>query len=483
MVLAALLRREVGLTALCTVLAWFIVGGGLVSAFAGILQHYELRGPLESVIATKLTSRAYGNLVQSNHFAAHLALALASLGLLAARSRLPVALAALAAGVLLFGLALAASITAWVYLLLQTLLAGALYLRERTDASLRLVLYALALLLGFAAAQAVAATPWLTAPVPVVTATERLFEPVPSFNVRLQLWHEALLIFLQAPLLGAGWGQFAWHHFMQGGAAGVAPLHGLYHHAHNIVLHLLAETGVVGAAIPVVGVTVWLGGLRRIGFGLECWWLLALLAVLGVHSLNEYPLWYMHFLGIAALLFGIGESAIRPLERGRIAQFGVGAALVVGWLSAASLIRNYSILEMALFPRAHKASTAEIAQTNRALLEAHGSLLAPYVELAFARALDLDSRDVEKKLQFSSRVMRFAPTEVIAYQHSLLAALSGDLSQAAQVLDRAVALYPVRLERFSRELENLDPADRGKIAPYLERIRKHREAQQRGPGR
>jgi O-antigen ligase len=476
MTLAALLRREVGLTALCPVLAWFIVAGGLINALAAILQHYELRGPLESVIATKVTPRAYGNLVQSNQFAAQVALALASLGLLAARGRVPAWLTALMGGVLLFGLALAASITAWVYLVLLAVLAGALYLRERADASRRLAVYALVLLLGFAAAQMVVAIPMLTAPAPVVTATERLFEPVPSFIVRLQLWHEALLIFLQAPLLGVGWGHFAWHHFMLSGAAGAASLQGLFHNAHNIVLQLLAETGVSGALIVVTGVAVWLRGLRRIGFGLECWWLLALLGVLGTHSLNEYPLWYAHFLGIAAVLFGMGESAVRTCERGRIAQVGAGAVLVIGWLSAASLIRNYYTLEVALFPRAHKVTPTEIAQTNRALLDAHSSLLAPYVELAFARALDLDSRNVEKKLQFSSRVMHFAPTEVIAYQHSLLAALSGDLAQAVQVLDRAVAIYPARLHNLTREIDKLDPADRAKITPFLDRVRKHREA-------
>jgi len=476
MVLGAQLRREFGLPALCATLAWFTLAGGLVNALAGILQHYELRGPLESVISTKITQRAYGNLVQANHFADHMVLALAALGLLFAQGRASRLVTVAASSLLLFALALAASISAWFYVAWLALLAGALYVRARTGANQRLAWYALALVLGYAVAQAVASIAPLSAPLPVATGTERLLEPVPSLAIRLQLWHEALLIFLQSPLLGVGWGHFAWHHFTLAGTAGVAPLPGLFHHAHNIVLHLLAETGIVGAGIPIAGVALWLWGMRRLGFGIECWWLLAVLGVLVLHSMNEYPLWYAYFLGVAAILFGAGESAHYQVQRRHVAQAGVGVVLLVGWLSAASLMRNYYVLEVSLFPRAGKASRAEAEQTHRALLSVHGSLLTPYVEQAFARVLDLDSRELEKKLQFSQRVMRFAPTAVIVYQHALFMALKGDLAQATRLLDRAAAVYPERLEPFARDLARLDAADQVKAAPFIERLRKHVES-------
>lgn len=480
MVLGALVRREFGLTALCATLAWFLVVGGSLTAAAGILQHYELRGALEPVIATKIGTRAYGNLVQANHFASYMALALASLGFLFARGGVPGwIMAPLAAG-MLFGLALAASISAWLHLALLTILAVGLYVRDRADTNRRLAIYALALLLGFAVAQGLVSLPWLAAPVPVVSATERLFDPVPSAGIRLQLWHEALLIFLQSPLVGVGFGQFAWHHFTLTETAGMAPLTGLYHNAHNVILHLMAETGAAGALILAVGVALWLWGLRRISFSPNSWWMLSLLGILGLHSLLEFPLWYAYFLGIAAILLGAGESAHHRVERPHVAQAGFGVLLLAGWLAATSLIRNYYVLEVALFPRAQKATKAEIERTNRELLEVHGSLLTPYVELAFARVLDLDSRDLDRKLEFSSRVMRFAPTAVIAYQHSLFLALKGDLAGAAKLLDRAVAVYPERLTSFAGDVAKLDAADQAKIALYLDRLRGHRDAQQRG---
>jgi O-antigen ligase len=481
MVLGALLRSEIGLAPVCTALAWFVAAGGLLNAVAGILQHYELRGPLESVIATKVMQRAYGNLVQPNHFANHLALALASIGYLFARERIPPTIAGLAAAILLFALALSASISAWFYVALLVILSIALYLRERSSAHRQLAVYAIAVLLGFALAQGLARTPWLAGPVPLETATERLFESVPSFSVRLQLWHEAVLIFLQSPLLGVGFGQFAWHHFTLLETAGVSPLLGLFHNAHNIILQLLAEMGAAGALVLLAGVGIWLWGLRRQPLGIEGWWMLALLGVIGLHSLSEYPLWYAYFLGIAAVLFGMGERLVHRVERRHVAQVGFGAALVIGWLSAASLIRNYHVLEVSLFPRAQDATPADIERGNRALLSVHGSLLTPYVELAFARVLDLDSDGLDRKLQFSDRVMRFAPTPVIAYQHAFFLALKGDLAQATQVLDRAVAIYPEHLERFRRDLQNLKAADRANLEAFLDRVERHVRRQQGAP--
>jgi hypothetical protein len=103
------------------------------------------------------------------------------------------------------------------------------------------------------------------------------------------------------------------------------------------------------------------------------------------------------------------------------------------------------------------------------------------VELAFARVLDLDSDGLDRKLQFSDRVMRFAPTPVIAYQHAFFLALKGDLAQATQVLDRAVAIYPEHLERFRRDLQNLKAADRANLEAFLDRVERHVRRQQGAP--
>ena len=73
---------------------------------------------------------------------------------------------------------------------------------------------------GYAAALWISALPALQPTAPAVTTLERLFALAGGIESRLQLAGEAWRMFLEAPLLGAGYGQFAWHHYLWSPPAG-----------------------------------------------------------------------------------------------------------------------------------------------------------------------------------------------------------------------------------------------------------------------
>ena len=444
-----LLCHEFGFTRVAIVLAWFMVAGGAVSALAGILQHYQLRGILEGLIATKISTSMYGNLVQPNHFATYTALALVSLLLLCVRSAKPARVAGVLFAILLFVLSLSGSRSSWIYLVMIAIAAMWFYRLESTNERKRLKIYAMLLVPGFVLVQFVAQLPWLAAPEPSVTATERLVALVSGGSVRFQLWREAWAMFLEAPLFGAGYGQFAWNHFLLSASATEASLVGNTNHAHNILLQWMAELGLVGIVLPLAGLAVWLPGLKRRQATVEMWWAICILAVIGIHSLLELPLWYAYFLGVTSILLGATDNRCLTLKFAMPMRATIGVVLLAGWFGAFSLIRNYYVLEVSLFPRSHQASKAELDKTHRDLLGVHGSLLSPYVELAFARVLDLSKQDIDRKIAFSERVMRFAPTPIIVFRHSVLLALRGDRDGAIRALERAVGAYPGKWERMA----------------------------------
>src|SRR5690606_32076970 len=97
-----------------------------------------------------------------------------------------------------------------------------------------------------------------------------------------------------------------WQSFLLLDAHWVHGVSAMHEHAHNIFIHLLAETGIAGALLLLAGVWAWLRGFQWRNITPEGWWLLALLAIIGIHSLLEYPLWYAYFLGPVALLLGVG---------------------------------------------------------------------------------------------------------------------------------------------------------------------------------
>jgi O-antigen ligase len=468
---SAALRRELGFERIVALLAAFMLAGGLLNALAGVLQHYEWRGPLEPVIATKLGYQVYGNLGQANHFSTHITLALASLGFLYGTGRTRSGWTIAGAAALLFVLALSGSRSSWIYLLAIAALAALRYRSLRTAEARRAMIYAAALLPGLAFAHFIAELPWLAPPTLHTTVVDRVFSLAGTQSERLTLWRVAWAMFLEHPLLGVGWGQFAWHNFMLTGKVDGMVLTGLYNHAHNLLLQLLAETGLIGGAIAAAAMVSWARSAARTLAGAGGLWVWACAIVLGVHSMLEYPLWNAHFLGIACVVLALGDTKTVALSQARLVRGGLVVSLVAAaWLSGL-LLDGYYRLERVVNAQYADASRAALERAHREMVSVSaGFFLAPYVELAYARDLELSDLFIRSKIDFSTRVMRFAPTGMVAYRHAALNALAGNEEEARNVLRQAALAYPSLLASFTKEFSNAtggDAAARERFAAEL----------------
>lgn len=463
MMLAVVLRREIGLERMAVVLARFVLVGGVLSACIGILQHYQVHSLLDPLVAPKAGPQIYGNLAQTNHFADYTGLALASLLFLLAGRHWPRLGLLAALPVLLFVLALSGSRSSWLYLAAFAALSFWIYRQSRTGEGKILLAVSLSLLPGFALMQVLAHLPWLSAATPALTATDRLFDSVSGSSIRLGLWQEAWQMFLAEPWLGVGFGQLPWRYFLRNDM----PLPGsLVNNAHNLVLHLLAEMGVFAALLLVVGAVRWLLPQARRKMELAEWWLLALLSTLAIHSLLEYPLWYFNFLGVAAILLGAGEHSGIRLDLKRTGRMVFVLALVLGWMSAFNLALSYRSLEGLLFTRYHYAPREQEEQALfQGLQKIHQeSLLTPYIELAYSGVIALDKERLADKLELNGRAMRFAPTGPVVYRQAFLLALNGEDQAALQQWRRAASAYPGDLKNNAAELRRLAQADSASFA-------------------
>lgn len=117
---------------------------------------------------------------------------------------------------------------------------------------------------------------------------------------RITLWGNVLHLIAQKPWLGWGWGELSYAHYitLYPGVRFCAILD----NAHNLPLHLAVELGVpaavllcVGAIALTVRVRPWLAREpeKRVAW--------AVLSVILLHSMLEYPLWYGPFLTAAIL--------------------------------------------------------------------------------------------------------------------------------------------------------------------------------------
>jgi len=469
--LGHVLARDPGIPAVARTLAWFLLAGGLLGAIVGLVQHYEVPTPLGFLIARKSSRAVFGNLGQANHYAAYLALALASSAYLYGCRRLHGALAAACIALLLFMLALTGSRSVWLYLGALTALAWLAHWRRGASESRRLALMALALLPGFLAAQWIATLEALQPAQGLgMIAAQRLFDVASGIGPRLQLWGEAWEMFLAAPVLGAGWGQFAWHHFLHQAFTGAGAAPGLFNHAHNVVFQLLAETGAVGALLIVGAAFAWLADLKQVRFDSEWWWLLAALAVIGIHSMLELPLWYAYFLGLAALLIGLGAQRSVTIRFAGAARLVVALGVLAGWMNLLAVLAPYRDFERRVFaPERHSPPPLE----ERAFAEWVGRLhreplLRPYVELAVAYGITVSPERLREKLDLNTRAMRFVPADVVVYRQALLLALAGEHAAARSQLERAARVYRAGLGGIVPQLGELARRHPAEFGPLLE---------------
>ena len=442
MLLGASLRGCFGMARLAQVLAIFLLIGAELNALIGVLQHYRWNTPLSGVIVSKISSSVYGNLAQPNHYANYIALGLISLGLLYQQQRLKASHVTCLVVPLLFVLTLSGSRSSWLYLLLM---AGLAWWWTRRDAGQRpLLRYSLLLVAGFGIMHLVVQLPFLAGTDSSINTMQRLFGDGASGGIRLYLWRESWLIFAQSPLLGVGLGQFAWHHFQLLPVLQQGNIVGLYNNAHNLIFHLAAETGVVGLLVFVVPLGIWINGIRRAPLDTAHWWGYAILGVLAIHSLLEYPLWYTYFLAVAAILLGALDETRYRLELRKVGRISIAAILVLGLLLLIQLFNGYRELESVLAIRpASTADRASVIRFRDGLVAVHsGVLLSPYVELSISALIEINGDHIKEKLALNTRVMHFVPIGAVVYRQALLLAQDDQLELAKTTMVQAIWSYP-----------------------------------------
>lgn len=440
------LTQLMGAESFTATLGWFALTGATISALIGLIQLWNMPGLLSQLVLPQIHERIYANTGQPNHLASQVCFGLVSLGYLWTTRRLAVLPAVLLAIVLLAALTVCGSRAVWLYLPALALLAGAALFFRPDGNSRRLLLFAIAAMAGMIVVQWLYGVVAPSGTIAADTVAQRLRTLGMGSPVRLRFWYEAWLMFLQAPVFGVGFRQFAWHSFLLAVAVpGTILDHGIIDHAHNLVLQIGAEFGLAGLLLLAAGLIWWARSLSARRWTSELWWVLSVLAVLGLHSMLEYPLWYAYFLGIAAVSMGSAESAAMPAGNRRGGRLVLALIVVLGVLSFANVYRDYRVLQSLQGLRAQQSSSAPESgdDSTRILLGMQGrSLFAPYIELALVRRMLLNPERLQDKLLLNARVMRYLPANDLAYRQALLLAMAGDEAAARMHWDLAVANFP-----------------------------------------
>ena len=130
-----------------------------------------------------------------------------------------------------------------------------------------------------------------------------------EFGRRLVEWKKAIVVFLSNTVTGCGWYGYAHYSVFLYKLFPNAPLNdGLFTNCHNLILQLLAETGIIGTLMVCVGILYIIYKMLRMSVcanAVEIIIILCMIATTLIHSMVEYPLWYLYFLGVFVIFLSI----------------------------------------------------------------------------------------------------------------------------------------------------------------------------------
>jgi len=468
--LGAQLTAELGIARVATVLAMFLLAGALANSLAGVMQFYGRPKLFEDVVAELHGNRAYGNIAQANLYANYLALGEGALLFLWLRERVRTAYALPALALLVLGGALSGSRGTLLYALWYAALG---FLAARTQEGAQKWRPKIAAC-GIAGAVLAAhfAVPWLNAALHLGPSGEGAIDRLEHGEPRWQVWLIALRVFLSAPFGGVGAGEFAGAAFEIGLDPSLTTIGEVWTSPHNVPLHLLAETGLVGTLLVLGGLCVWgWQAARRYWTGREVasWWIIAAVGIEMIHSLTEFPFWSAHFLGVTALLIGASARAGPSLAVARASAISAGAVCIVLSVASAIMLRDYMRLDVTRITGTTVTLTsATQAQQDAATMRelTHG-LMAPLAELWILIGAPLDRSELAEKLAMSERVARYWPANTVVARRAVFLALSGEAEKARSLLARALETFPHRVNATILILEQARTADRSAVEPLL----------------
>ena len=432
-------------------MAW--VAAAAISALIGLLQYFGFAPALEPWISQTQAGEAFANLRQRNQFATLTSIGLtALLGWLAMQAEAPhrwrmPGWAYLLALLLALGNAASSSRTG----LLQWVLIGVLTAWWSLPGRRRLLLFAGQALLAYGVA--VFALPlllqWATG-LQTGGLFGRLVGDIPACASRKILWSNVLTLIADRPYLGWGWGELDYAHFIT-----LYPgprFCEILDNAHNLPLQLAVELG-IPAAIVLCGGLAWLvwrarpwreeNPVRQMAW--------CVLAVIGLHSLLEYPLWYgpfqiaavlaawLLFSSRAATLPAGHEPASSVKQNNRFAQYvrALVAIFMVAILAAVAF-SYHQVSQLYLQPEkrsaAYRDNTLDKVRGNRVFTEQ-----ARFAELSLT-PLTLGNAAFVHAMAL--QLLHYSPEPQVIEKVIESAVMLGQEAQALHYLARYRAAFP-----------------------------------------
>ncbi len=425
-------------------LTW--LAAALISSLMALLQYLGVSSVLAPWLIPSLPGEAFANLRQRNQFATLTSIGLVALLMAVAqptsRAIKPSAPAWAYFSALLLALGNAASSSRTGLLQWGLVLVLALWWNRSSRRPLT-ILAVFALLMYAAAVALLPKLLNLTSGISGAGLWGRLAET--GGDSRRVLWDNVLTLIAQKPWFGWGWGELDYAHFIT--VYPGARFTELLDNAHNLPLQLAVELGVPVALLVCMGLA-WsvrcAAPWREPDPARQMAW--AVLAVIGVHSLLEYPLWYGPFqLALLLSVAWLWQTRPGPLtsvlaERvSHKSRISLRITAAVALLSFAYVGFDYVRVTQLYVPAEQRWPAFQ--QDTLAKVQASW-LFAPQVRFAMLLTTDLTPANAPAIQALAQSMLHYSPEAKVVEKLITSALLSGQHADAEFYLDRFCGAYP-----------------------------------------
>jgi O-antigen ligase len=418
-------------------LGWLVAA--LLSSAIGVCQYYGIASHFSPWVNQTELGEAYGNLRQRNQFATLTSIGIAALCQVAASSvdtsrwRL---LLIPGAALLAIGNATSSSRTGLVQIVLICALV-AVWGGWRSR-GVRMVL-----LTGVSAYLiALAALPGLAGLDPLLHGAPARFNAGAECSSRLTLWANVLQLIGEKPWFGWGWGELDYAHYVTLYAG--PRFCDIVDNAHNLPLHLAVELGVPVALLACAAGIWWLWRARpwrETDPTRQLAW--SVLAVILLHSMVEYPLWYGPFQLAAIfclLLLWPGAPVLTAAPR-------VAAVAAVAGLAFCSAVAwDYHVVSQIYLPSEAR-SAAYRDDTLRKIRNSW--FFQRQVSFAELGTTPLDRANAQWTYETATALLHYSPEPAVIQKVIESATMLGRDQQALEHLTRYRAAFAQDYERWS----------------------------------
>ncbi len=456
-----LICDRLGLQTFLIYLSYALIIGAVLQSLIGFLQYSGLYRHFGDVIfydGAHPRTNIFGHFGQRNHYCHYLMWAIFGLIYLFQIKRIKASNFYLIIIWLLFSLTIASSRSVFIYFTLAIAISSIYYLKTKEKSAKQLsyilIITFLTLLL-------------FEYSIPIIhkllsmhdqSGLQRLVDPGSTdiTGRRLIEWKKAWIVFKQYPIFGYGFNEYAKQSvYLQLLFPNSPADDGLFTNCHNLILQLLAETGITGTLIIVFSIIYLIYAILKNRSSLESLIIICMLSTTLTHSMLEYPLWYIYFLGPFIMFLSIDKPLMKLNRNFALTFFAIPIIIIVYLMVNSSIIFNklvaYSDIPNKESSILNNAKYLENLSQN--ILWSYPALfsLDDYIDVTESKTDKIMTKN--QQFAYESKFTNFHPYPDNLIKLAILNWEFGNYDEARKLVKLAAIAFPVYKKDFASTLK------------------------------